>query len=211
VPEQLVSTQNVASSGVYYFEGPVRKLEGSLAGRLSVISDDNVRITGSLQYVDAHNNTRMNNGLNPDAAYEPNPAYTGNAVLGVLSKGDIKYANTVSDRIEINASMMSKNGSVIYEGITVTNNGETVGYNGSATQTVRLKESMRRLGGIVSRYRPVASYVAGNGSVYAGIQKGASQMDRNLMIGGGGSLPYTYQESKPIWTMQKAGRTFDTQ
>src|SRR5213076_772177 len=110
------------------FEGPVRKLEGQLSGRLSVVSDDNVKVTGSLQYVDDHDHPRMNNGTNPDASYEPNPAYTGNAVLGVLSKGDIQYANSVPGRIEINASMMSKNGSVIYQGITVTNNGETVGY-----------------------------------------------------------------------------------
>jgi hypothetical protein len=211
VPEQLVSTQNVAASGVFYFEGPVRTLDGPLSGRLSIVSDTSVNITGTLQYVDDHNRPRMNNGTDPTSNYEPNPAYTGNAVLGVLSTGDITYANTVSDAIEVNASLMSKNGSVLYQGITVTNNGETVGYSGDTTQTVRLKGSMRRLGGIVSRYRPVATYVASNGAVYAGFQKGASQMDRNLMIGGGGSLPFTYQETKPVWTMQKAGSLFDAQ
>jgi hypothetical protein len=207
VPEQLVSTQVVPASGVYYFEGPVRALAGPVQDRLSIVTNGDVKITGSLQYVDAANHTRMSNGLDPNSSYDPNPAYQGNAVLGVMSNGDIRYANSMPDDVEINASLVSKNGTVAYEGITVTNNGDTVDYAGPNANHVRLKDSLRRLGGVVSRYRPVASYVANNGNVYAGFQHGASQMDRNLMLGasGGGSLPYSFQDDKPLWTMAKAG------
>src|SRR6185503_15973543 len=130
VPEQLVSTQTVAASGVYYFEGPVRKLQGQIEGRLSIVSNAQVAITGSLQYVDQSGNTLMKNGLDPAQTYYPNPTYQGNAVLGVMSNGDIRYANNVPQQIEINASLISKNGTVAYQGITVTDNGETVGYTG---------------------------------------------------------------------------------
>ena len=40
---------------------------------------------------------------------------------------------------------------------------------------------------------------------------GASRMDRNLMVGGGGSMPCMFAENKPLWTMQKRGRTFEPQ
>ncbi len=210
VPEQYLGTQNVAAEGVFYFEGPVRKLEGDLRGKLSIASNDKVKITGSLQYVDDQGRKRMNHGLQPNKPYEPNPDYTGNAVLGVLSKGDIVYSNRCPEHLEINAALISKQGKVAYEGITVSNGGNTVGYNGSGSR--RQKESLRRLGGIVSRDRPVASYVTNDGGVYAGFKKGASLMDRNLIVGMGGvTPPFMFAEDKPLWSMAKSGRIFDPQ
>ena len=85
----------------------------------------------------------------PSQKYAFNPNYTGNSVLGIVSKGDIHYAKDGPANLEINASLISIDGKVAYEGIDVSSDGKQVSVDGSSLNST--KDSIRRLGGIVAR------------------------------------------------------------
>ncbi len=209
VAERLARTDVVPTKGILYFEKKIRKIEGKVQGQVSVASNDRVKITGSIQYIDANNNTRMLNGLDKTQRYKFNPAYRGKSVLGIMSRGDITYSRDIPASIEINASLISTQGKVAMEGISVNADGTQVGITNDAAAHPNLyvKDSIRRLGGIVSRKRPVATYVDSSNNVGCGFREGVSIMDRNMILKNGGNIspPYVFQMNRPTWTLNNTG------
>jgi hypothetical protein len=209
VAEKLARTQVVPTKGVLYFEKMIRKIQGKVEGQVSVASNDRVQITDSIQYHDANNNTRMLNGLDKTKRYQFNPAYRGKSILGIMSRNDITYSRNIPASIEINASLISTEGKVSMEGISVNNDGTQVGISNSAAAHPNLyvKDSIRRLGGIVSRKRPVATYVDSSNNVGCGFKEGVSIMDRNMILKNGGNIspPYVFQMNRPTWTLNNTG------
>ena len=213
VPEEDLGLNEAAADGVLYFEGDIRKLSGTLNGQVSLVSNDDIEITGSIQYVDANGNTRMLNGLDETKKYSFNPEYQGNSVLGIMARDRIEYSKHMPSRVEINASLISLEDSVRMEGISVSSDGETVSVGSSVedSPSVYVKESIRRLGGIVSDERPVTTYVDDNNNVVAGFKKGISFMDRNMILEDGGNIspPFVFQMNRPLWSMGSAGKTIE--
>lgn len=213
IPEKLVRTETVPTKGVIYIEKQIRSIKGRINGQVSVASNSSVKITGSLVYEDDAGNTRMLNGADPDKRYEFNPAYTGNSVLGIMSNDDIIYGREAPQRLEINASLISVNGKVASEGIAISDDGRTVStqFERGVDRNAYVKESIRRLGGIVSRKRPVTTFVDQYNQVLAGFRKGISFMDRNLILTQGGNVspPFVFQARRPTWVMSLAGRRMD--
>lgn len=207
VAEQFIRTEMVGASGIAYVAGSVRKMSGRLEGRLSLIVGGGCRISGSLQYVDGDDRTRMLNGLDPDAPYVENPAYSGDSLLAVMAHGDIFYANDCPDEIEINASLVSATGTVGFEGIEISEDGTDVWTDLPADGSY-VRESMRRLGGIVSGRRPVATYVNNHGHIVAGFKRGESMMDANLILSAGNNQtpPFMFDAPVPVWVMHSSGR-----
>ncbi len=207
VPTEFVRTENVPTDGVIYIEGPVRSVSGNVRGKVSLVSNSSIKITGSIRYVDADGDTRMQNGTTPSAPYAANPDFDGPAsVLGLISNGDITYSKNAPSKLEINASLMSLNGKVAMEGIDVDAAGTASVANGLDPQ-VYVKESLRRLGGIVSRKRPVDTFVNAANQVVVGFRAGRSQMDRNLLISTGGNIrpPAVFEIEQPLWVFRSIG------
>ncbi len=209
VQEKLARTEVVPTKGVLYFEKMIRKIAGKVQGQISVASNDRVKITGSIQYVDSNNNSRMLNGLDTTKRYKFNPAYKGKSVLGIMSRKDITYARSIPKKLEINASLISTQGKVSMEGISVNADGTQVGISNDAAAhpSLYVKDSIRRLGGIVSRKRPVATYVDSSNNVGCGFREGVSIMDRNMILKNGGNIspPYVFQMNRPTWTLNNTG------
>ena len=213
VPEEHVATHSVSTQGLIYIEGDVRSIQGQVDGQISLATNSKATITGSLVYVDGDGRTRMLNGTDPSERYTFNQEYTGNSVLGIMARDDIRYAVDVPTRLEINASLISTEGMVGFTGIGVSGDGTIVTLSPDASRPASdyIKESIRRLGGIVSRQRPVTTYVDATNTVLAGFERGMSFMDRNLMIRNGGNAapPFVFQENRPVWALTSAGRIFD--
>jgi hypothetical protein len=207
VAEQFIRTETMNASGIAYIAGSVRKMSGRLDGRLSLIVGGACRITGSVQYVDSEDRTRMLNGLDPNAPYLENPAYSGESLLAVMAHGDIHYANDCPDEIEINASLVSATGTVGFEGIEISADGTDV-WTDLPADGRYVRESMRRLGGIVSGKRPVATYVNSHGHIVAGFKRGESMMDSNLILSSGNNQtpPFMFDAPVPVWVMHTSGR-----
>ncbi len=206
VAEKLVDTKTIDTDGVVYLQGPVRKISGQIDGRMSLITSGSVRITDNLQYVDGDGDVRMLHGTDMDQEYTANPDYDGDSLLAVLAQGDILYAKDAPEQLEVNASLISANGSVSFEGVKVTSDGTDV-YTDLDTGGDYVKESLRRLGGIVSRFRPVATYIDEFGFVGAGFENGASIMDDNLILSAGTNAPppFMFEAAMPTWVMSVAG------
>jgi hypothetical protein len=207
VAEKLVDKKTIDSDGVVYLKGPVRKLSGELEGRLSLITSGSVRITGDVRYVDADGDSRMLNGGDMSEPYAENPDYEGNSLLAVMADQDILYAKDAPEQLEVNASLISAHGSVSFEGVKVDVSGTDV-YTDLATGGDYVKDSLRRLGGIVSRFRPVATYIDEFGHVGAGFENGESIMDDNLILSSGTNAPppFMFEAAVPTWVMSATGR-----
>ena len=212
VPEALDRTEVVNTTGLIYIEKQIRSIKGKVNGRVSIASNDKMKITGSIQYVDNAGNTRMSNGVNPTESYIPNPAFdkSSPSVLGMMARKDILYSKNLPAKVEINAALISAQGKVAMEGIHVRNSDGTV----SVPNYVKnhpgryVKDSIRRLGGIVCDKRPVATFVDDSNKVLAGFKRGQTLMDRNMILKNGGNVtpPYVFQMNKVTWgitTMDK--------
>ena len=212
VPETHARTETVPTDGIIYIEKDIRSLKGKVDGQVSVITNSEAKITDSIVYVDAEGDTRMLNGTDTDQKYQFNPDYQGKSVLGLMSNGDIEYSVDAPDKIEINASMLSLNGKVSMEGIEISADGEQVSLQAESGRSAAdyIKGSIRRLGGIISRHRPVTTYVDESNTVLAGFQLGMSIMDRNMILGNGGwaQPPGVPQADRPTWSVSSAGRVF---
>ncbi|MCC6670784.1 MAG: hypothetical protein IT458_06980 [Planctomycetes bacterium] len=208
VAETLVRTERVPADGVIYLKGDVRKMAGQLNGRVSLITSGKVRLTGSVQYVDDAGQTRMANGVDPTQPYTDNPSYAGNSLLAVMAKGDIVYAKECPERMEVNASLISAGGAVGFEGITVSVDGREVSTSLDTRNATYVRDSLRRLGGIVSRYRPVATYIDEYGNLGAGFETGESVMDQNLLLTSGNNAPppFMFEGAQPTWILQTSGQ-----
>lgn len=206
--EQHLRTEQIDTTGVIYLNGDVRKIHGKLDGRVSLIAAGKVRITGDLQYVDQNGETRMKSGKDPAQAYEPNEKYNGSSLLAIMAEKDILYARDVPKNLEINASLVSAKGSVKFEGIGISPDGENVWSEHAGRAT---RESLRRLGGIVSAKRPVATYIDDGGFIAAGFERGESIMDQNLILSSGNNIrpPFMFESAIPTWIMTTVGRRLD--
>jgi hypothetical protein len=214
LPEQFLESRTVASSGILYFTGPVRKLSGRINGRMTVVTNETARITGSVQYVDSSNRTRMLNGTNENLPYDPNPDYNGSSTLAIMARDDVLYSANLPARVEINGALITTQGTVAFEGLQIAANGETVTHQiaGGFTAASYQKESIRRLGGIVSRERPVATYVDGNNNLVAGFRRGRSTMDQAMTFTNGGGIapPGVMAENRPVWGVTMLDKKLDS-
>jgi len=202
----LVSETYVAlgeAANTIYIDGRITKLSGDINGRVTLVGNEKVRITGNLRYVDAEGDTAMLNGDKFSKPYVRNEAYDGKSVLGVIARDDVLYTSVMESQSEINATLLSANGRVGIDGFQIDENGEPVKnwkygltdaeiekenayrYTGTTNKTFK-DESLRRIGGIISNDRILETYVkpAANGtsSVDAGFKRGVMRYDFNLMF-----------------------------
>ena len=213
IPRTLARTETVPSNGTIYIEKEIEKLGGDLEGKLTIVTNSKVKITDSIRYIDSSGRKRMLYGIDPSEDYEFNPDYDGQSVLLMISRGDITYSKTAPKKIEINGTLVSTQGKVAMEGIELSPDGSEIRVNDDVTANPAqyIKDSLRRLGGIISRERPVAAYVDSTSTVIAGFAEGQSKMDRNLMLEAGGITmpPNSPQLDRPIWTLRTIGKKID--
>ncbi len=207
VDEVLERTETVSSNGVLFLRGSVRGMSGVLNGRLSMITGGSASITGHIQYVDDDGDTRMLNGTNKEEPYVENPDYQGSSLLALMARDDIRYAKECPPQLEINASLISARGVVSFEGIEVSDDGSQVS-SWLGDDPTYVKESIRRLGGIVSRKRPVATYIDERGYISAGFENGESIMDQNLILSSGNNAPppFMFEAAIPTWILSVTGQ-----
>lgn len=213
VPRTFVRQEVIGVDGTVFVQGSITSLKGEVSGSMSIVSAGEVRLTGSIQYVDAEGRTAMLNGLDPAAEYEANPDYDGAAVLSVAAAGDIVYARDCPEVMEINAALTSTQGKVAFEDLEISEAGDEVSMDGEVDPNVYVKDSIRRLGGIVSRYRPVATWIGSSGGVLAGFERARTLMDPRLMVGSGGTVtpPFSFEQEEPLWGVRSSGRILGVQ
>ncbi len=202
----LMSTKTVTLGDVantMYIDGRITKLDGDLNGRLTIVGNEKVRVTGNLRYVDDAGRTAMLNGGDYNKPYQRNEAYKGNSVLGIIARDDVLLTNGLPTQAEVNATMLSTTGRVGIDGFQIDTTGEPIKdhYFGlSAEEREReqaydqtsyksssfKKESLRRLGGIVSNDRILETYIKpradGTSAVDAGFKRGNMRFDFNLLF-----------------------------
>jgi hypothetical protein len=143
-----------------------------------------VTIEGNLRYVDGHGRYACLNGVTPAAGdYAPNPAFVRNHALVVIAQGDITIAlgdpaggAGVPDDFELNGALISTRGRVGISGIAVDGAGEVF-----VTGDPSRRDSIRRLGAILSARRPVSALLDPDGALKHGFRSGASLFDAQLL------------------------------
>ena len=208
----LVSTDYFTLSdggSTIYIDGRITRLYGDLKGRLTIVGNEKVRVTGNIRYVDDEGDTAMINGGDYKKSYERNPEYQGSSTLGVIARDDILYTDSLPRKAEINATLMSVNGRVGIDAFWAdVNTGEVYkdswgnrntyltalqreierAYDYHKTYKTKLfkKDSLRRIGGIISNNRVLETYIKtgndGNSYVDAGFKRGNMKFDINLMF-----------------------------
>jgi len=206
-PVALTSqTFSVVDGGVIYVDGRILGLSGDLYGRVTVVGNEKARITGSIRYIDSKGRTAMLNGGDATLSYGRNTAYQGDSVLGVIARGDILFTSTMPTSSEVNATLMSVEGRVGSDALLIDKSGEPV-QDSSTNRSLYLtpeqiaiealydkttwktrtfvKDSLRRIGGVISNNRIVETYIKaakdGTATVAAGFKKGAMRFDFNLL------------------------------
>ena len=200
-PETNINLGDAANT--IYIDGRITKISGDINGRVTVIANEQVRITGSLRYVDDGGDLAMLNGDDYTQSYQRNEAYDGNSVLGLIARDDVLYVKAMPSSAEINATLMSATGRVGIEGFAIDEYGEptkdwrygmTAAENEKADayeQTIYhthrfVKDSLRRIGGIISNDRILETYILprddGTSYVDAGFKRGSMRFDFNLMF-----------------------------
>jgi len=207
VPPRLVGTHEADVSrdaGVIYVDGRITSLRGDLRGRLTIVGNEAVRVTGNIRYVDAAGDAAMLHGGDCSKPYARNPVYAGSSVLGVIARGDILFTDAMPSSAEINATLLSATGRVGIDGFRIDGDGhpEPDPCQGlHADERAReeayaalgrghgrfTKDSLRRLGGIVSNDRILETYLvpdgAGAAQVAAGFRRGTARFDVNVLTG----------------------------
>jgi hypothetical protein len=204
--EKLVWVNDTA--GTIYIDGRITSLEGELNGRLTIVANEKVRITDDIRYIDDNGQTTMLNGSNTNEPYTRNPDYTGNSVLGILARDDILFTWEMPNNAEVNATLMSVDGRVGSDGLWIDPEGNPVkdswwarrnlltpeefdkelSYDKSGNYRTRpfVKDSLRRLGGIISNERIIETFIRsrkdGTAYVDAGFKRGAMRYDFNLQF-----------------------------
>jgi hypothetical protein len=201
----MVSENNVTLTDApttVYIDGRVTKLDGDLNGRLTIVGNDAVRITGTIRYVDGEGDTAMLNGDDWKEPYVRNDEYDGHSVLGVIARDDVLYTASMPEESEVNATLLSAAGRVGIDGFQIDENGDPVKdweYGLSDAEIERENayiqagythatfkyDSLRRLGGIISHDRILETHVLprGDGTSYvgSGFKRGAMRFDFNLL------------------------------
>jgi len=204
VDETIVNL--IDNPGTIYIDGRVTELYGDVRGRVTLVGNDKIRLSGDLKYVDAEGDTAMLNGNDYTKPYERNEAYNGDSVLGIIARDDLIFTEEMPTQAEINATLMSATGRVGIDGFTIDDaTGEPVadpfyGLTGDALLKEQaydqaggvndpdrfVKASLRRLGGIISNDRILETYIKprGDGTSYvaSGFKRGTMRFDFNLMF-----------------------------
>jgi hypothetical protein len=191
------------NANTIYIDGRVTRLYGDIHGRATIVANEKVRITGSLRYVDDDGDTAMLNGNDYSAKYQRNEDYDGDSVLGVIARDDVLFTSNMPDESEINATLMSATGRVGIDGFAITEQGEPTtnwrlgltdeenlkedAYQWTSYETRRfVKDSLRRIGGLISNDRILETYIRprsdGTSYVDAGFKRGQMRFDFNLMF-----------------------------
>ncbi|MHC4160817.1 MAG: hypothetical protein ACYSUM_01625 [Planctomycetota bacterium] len=204
--DQHVWVNDIA--GTIFIDGRITSLDGELNGRLTIVANEKVRITDDIHYVDDNGQTTMLNGNNTSEPYTRNRDYTGNSVLGILARDDILFTWEMPNNAEVNATLMSVEGRVGSDGLWVDADGNPVkdswwarrsilteeefqkelSYDKSGNYRTRpfVKDSLRRLGGIISNERIIETFIQarkdGTAYVDAGFKRGAMRYDFNLQF-----------------------------
>jgi hypothetical protein len=150
----------------------------------------------------------MQNGNNYALPYTRNPDYDGHSVLGVIARDDVIFSRYLPGQAEINGTLMSVTGRVGIDGFWADDTGELhkdststrkqyLGEEGywreraydrtGAWRTKRfVKDSLRRIGGVISNNRVMETYITqgkdGYAKVDAGFKRGDMQFDINLLF-----------------------------
>jgi hypothetical protein len=159
-------------------------LKGELNGRLTIVTPSTVTIDGNLRYVDGHGRYACRNGVTPASGdYAPDPDFVRNHALAVIAQGDITFdlgepadGKGVPNDFELNGALISTRGRVGISGIEVDGAG-TVSVTGDASR----RDSIRRLGAIVSARRPVSALLHPDGTLSHGFRSGVSLYDAQLL------------------------------
>lgn len=181
VPDHLVTTHTVGTNGTIFVTGRVEfsaMSNGSdgfdvqtLDGNLTIASNDDVRIRETICYAkrDASNvwQTAYNNGANRAQEFAPNPDYTGSSVLGIIARNDIEIRSDVPNQTEIDATLMARDGEFRVRGVNVANN-SSGDADVTAVSNGFVKQSLRRLGGVISNQRPITTFVDSSNAVTRG-------------------------------------------
>jgi hypothetical protein len=206
VPPTFVDTHEFDlddGSGVIFIDGRVTKLRGDVKGRVTLVGNESMRITGNLRYVDDEGDTAMLNGGDYTQPYVRNEAYDGNSVLGLIAREDILFTDSLPSSAEVNATLLAATGRVGIDGFQIDENGQPVAdpyygltpeertkeeaYDRTSYDHDRFrKESLRRLGGIISNDRILETFVQprGDGTSYvdSGFKRGSMRFDFNLLF-----------------------------
>jgi len=202
----LMSTTNVGlgdAANTIFIDGRITKLDGDLNGRLTIVGNEKVRVTGNLRYVDDAGRTAMLNGSDYTKPYTRNDQYNGNSVLGIIARDDVLLTGSMPSQAEVNATMLSAMGRVGIDGFQIDDNGEPIkdvyygltdeekkvekAYNQTSYKSSSFrKDSLRRLGGIVSNDRILETYIRprsdGTSIVDSGFKRGNMRFDFNLLF-----------------------------
>jgi hypothetical protein len=191
------------NGGTMYIDGRITRLYGNLNGRLTIVANEKVRVTGDIKYMDDAGNTAMLNGNDYSQPYSRNPDYTGKSVLGVIARDDVLLTDSLPNSAEINGTLLSAFGRVGIDGFAITETGEpTKNWKYGMTAEEELiewayeytsydhdrfqKDSLRRLGGIVSNDRILETYIKsrsdGTSYVDSGFKRGRMMFDINLLF-----------------------------
>jgi hypothetical protein len=206
VPPALVASHTVdldSGPGVIFIDGRITRLRGDVRGRVTIVGNETVRITGDLRYVDGEGDTAMLNGGDYNQPYVRNEEYDGNSVLGIIARNDVLFTDTMPASAEVNATLLAATGRVGIDGFRIDEAGQPVAdpyYGLAAPERAReeaydatsydhdrfRKESLRRLGGIISNDRILETYVQprGDGTSYvdSGFKRGSMRFDFNLLF-----------------------------
>jgi hypothetical protein len=135
--------------------------------------------------------------------YVRNRDYEGRSTLGVIARSDVLFTSGMSQSSEINATLMSVKGRVGVDGIGIDGSGNPTrdpfvgltdtqiereeAYNRTDYRTERfVRDSLRRMGGIISNNRIIETYIRsrldGTAYVDAGFKRGRMRFDVNLIF-----------------------------
>jgi len=179
IPPRHVDTTFIdlnEGGGTVFIDGRITKLSGDLRGRLTIVGNEKVRVTGNVRYVDGNGDTAMLNGRDCTQPYERNPDYDGNSKLDVIARGDLLLTRGLPQRAEINATLASLEGRVGIDGFRIPEEGEPdkaylsglssearareEAYNLTPYKTRRFRrESLRRVGALHSHGRVLETYI----------------------------------------------------
>ena len=150
----------------------------------------------------------MVNGSDYTETYARNPKYEGHSVLGIIAHDDIRFTHTMPGNAEVNGTLLAVYGRVGVDGFWADETGDLHKDNwrtrrdyltpeqqakeraydrlGNTQTKLFVKDSLRRIGGIISNNRIMETYVSadkqGYAKVTAGYKRGSSKFDINMLF-----------------------------
>ncbi len=172
---QWISTETHGINGIFYFPDQVTSVGGDVQGHVTLVTEKDLVIRESIRYRDAEGDYAFVQNGEAGQPTKRNPDFLRDHSLGVIAKGDVRYSRDVPESMEINAVLMSTEGTVSFEGIEFDAQG-----NATVSGQARVANCLRRLGSILSFSRPIAAIVDVHGEVSHGFEKGESFYDEAM-------------------------------